>query len=247
MAKDRRKSQQIRARRAARRRAKKKDSKKTRQVHDPLLDRAGTWPLLECLINANWQDTKEISQVVVARKAPAGDVAVGTFLVDLACLGVKDAMAGMFPSENAYYSDFRSHMMQSQPLEECDLDLAAKVIDEGIKYARSLGFGPHPDARKAFKVLGQAHPESCGETVPLGGDDGKPFFMAGPHDNVGRIMQTLNRNVGEGNYHFLAPIDEDELFFDDEEDLDDDMPYYDDEEDDDDEDEEDEEDEEEER
>ena len=214
MAKNSKRSQQIRARRAARRKAKKKSGRKTVKTQSPLLDMAGNWPLLECLIHANWRDTGEISHVVIARKSPGGDVAVGVFLVDLAWLGVKNALTNLF-SEDVYYGEFRTRVMESQPLEDCDLDLAAKVVDEAVKYARSLGFGPHPDSRKAFKVLGKANPENCAEEVPLGGEDGKPLYIAGPHDNPKRIMQTLERNVGEGNYHYLAPVDD--SFFDDDE------------------------------
>jgi hypothetical protein len=36
------------------------------------------------------------------------------------------------------------------------------------------------------------------------GKDGKPFFVAGPDDNVGRIMRQLEKTAGPGNFHFLA-------------------------------------------
>ena len=36
--------------------------------------------------------------------------------------------------------------------------------------------------------------------------DGKPFFMAGPDDDAGRIMATLASRVGEGKYDFAAPF-----------------------------------------
>ena len=181
------------------------------------LKEMGQWPLLECLISQEWQQEGELRQIAVARQSPAtGEVALGSFLVDQACLGVKNALANVFSSPAEYRREYRQHLMASQPIMECDLDLAAKVIQEGIGYARSLGFAPHSDAAVAMKILGDAHPENCDVTVPLG-KDGKPLFINGPYDDVARIIRILDRNVGQGNYDFLIQTGEPpELPFEDE-------------------------------
>jgi len=40
------------------------------------------------------------------------------------------------------------------------------------------------------------------------GKDGKPFFIAGHDDNIDFIVRKLERAVGEGNFHFLLPMNE---------------------------------------
>src|SRR5439155_9763655 len=55
--------------------------------------RAAGWPLYECLVPRDWQTEGEIIQILVVRRSPQGEVVAGTFLVDLGCLGVKDAFA----------------------------------------------------------------------------------------------------------------------------------------------------------
>ena len=35
---------------------------------------------------------------------------------------------------------------------------------------------------------------------------GKPFFVAGPYDDVDAILGHLERTAGEGNYHYIFPI-----------------------------------------
>ncbi len=177
----------------------------------PSISKAGEWPLLECLIATEWRDTNKITSIVIARQADTGHVAVGSFLVDLACLGVKNAMARVFPSPGEYRREYLNDLIERQPMTKCSLDLAAKVIDEATKYAKNLGFKPHKDARQALKVMGQAYPENASETIPLGDDEGKPLFIAGPYDNAKRIVQTLDRNVGPGNYHYLTPMDDFEI------------------------------------
>jgi hypothetical protein len=169
----------------------------------PALTELGHWSLLECLISQSWQDTTQLCQVAVARQSPAtGEVVVSGFLVDLACLGVKNALTKLYPSPAVYRREYRQHLLASQQMMACDLDLAAKVIEEGTIYARSLGFNPHSDTAMALKILGDAQPENCAETIPLG-KDGKPLFVNGPHDDVERIIRILNRKVGQGNYEML--------------------------------------------
>lgn len=174
----------------------------------PKLAEVGQWSLLECLISQSWQDTTQLCQVAVARQSPAtGEVVVGGFVVDLACLGVKNALTNLYPSAAVYRREYHQHLLASQPMMDCDLDLAAKVIEESIIYARSLGFKPHSDATMALKILGDAHPENRAETIPLG-KDGKPLFVNGPYDDVERILRILNRNVGQGNYEMLIFLED---------------------------------------
>jgi len=101
---------------------------------------------------------------------------------------------------------------------QADLNLVAKIIREAIAYAKDLGFKPDPDYRDAMLVLGDADPGACDVPVPLGGQDGKPFFIAGPYDNVDRIIAKLTRKLGPDGFYFLVPIGgEEEVFLLDEE------------------------------
>jgi hypothetical protein len=35
-----------------------------------------------------------------------------------------------------------------------------------------------------------------------------PLFIAGPFDSINKILATLNKTVGEGNYHYIYSPDE---------------------------------------
>jgi hypothetical protein len=83
-------------------------------------------------------------QVWVARQSPTDQIAVGLFLVDLACLGAKNGLARLVNSFSEY-QDLRQEIMARQPLIPADLNLAAKIIQTGLAYARQFGFEPHPD------------------------------------------------------------------------------------------------------
>ena len=164
--------------------------------------RPSNWPVLECLVSEGWQTPGEIVQVVVARQSPEGAVAVGSFLVDLGCLGVKDAFAQRYTSLDEYDSELRAQLVDMRPMVRIDLNLAAKIVREGLAYARSLGFRPHKDMQQAEPLLNGADPDASDVQIPLG-QDGQPLFVSGPYDNARKIMETLNHAVGEGNYHFV--------------------------------------------
>ena len=168
---------------------------------------AGQWPLLECLIPEEWQDTKNILQIVVARRSPQGQVAAGVFLVDLACLGVKDGFPAVFPSQREYEQRLRRQVTGRQKMMRADLNLAAKIIREATEYAARLGFRVHPDAVEAMPILGDANPDACDVPIPLGGPDGKPMYIAGPYDNVRAIMNRLLRTLGPGGFSYLVPLE----------------------------------------
>jgi hypothetical protein len=209
------KRQKARQRKAAKRKKKKKRRTPTppgRQSARSLLRASGGWPLYECLLSEEWQEEWAITQILVARRSRQRQIAVGVFLVDLGCLGVKSAF-GTLVSSRREYRQLRDGMRANQDMVKADLSLVAKIVREAIAYARELGFRPDPDYRDAMLVLGDADPDACDVPIPLGGRDGKPLFIAGPHDNVDRIMTRLTRKLGPDGFHFLVPLSGDEEVF----------------------------------
>jgi hypothetical protein len=93
----------------------------------------------------------------------------------------------------------------------CSPDLALKIIQAGVAYAYNLGFKPDKDSKAAIEYFHDANPDAVDEEIPTGGEDGRPYFISGPYDNVEKIMKTLNESVGQGNYHFMAAMSEDDL------------------------------------
>jgi hypothetical protein len=155
--------------------------------------------VLECLVNPNWHSSEKLVQLIVARQSDAGEVGAAVMVVDLGCLGVKDAFARRYASLDQYEADLLQHMGQ---VARIDFNLAAKIVREALAYAKSLGFQPHRDFAQAAPYLADADPDAAPEDVPLG-RDGKPFYVNGPYDNVAKIVAQLNRSVGPGNYDYV--------------------------------------------
>lgn len=83
------------------------------------------------------------------------------------------------------------------------LELAQQIVYGAIAYARGLGFEPHADFARAAGYLGEWD-GSC--ELTFGHDDGQPTYIAGPNDNSMKVMNTLRRTAGDGNFHFMMPV-----------------------------------------
>jgi hypothetical protein len=80
-----------------------------------------------------------------------------------------------------------------------------KLIKGAIEYARRLGFKPQEDFDISQYVL-EGLPDSDSDIALEFGKDGKPLYIAGPDDDFEAIIETLRKNVGEDNFHFIAPL-----------------------------------------
>ena len=171
---------------------------------------AATWPLLECWVNETWRDPMKLTEVVVARRSQStGEIVAAAFLLDRACLGVKNAMLANFATAQTYRSEFLERFEGFQKMVQVELNLAVAIIQAGLDYAASLEFRPHRDYAEAALLLGGADPLAVSESIPVGGSDGKPHFVAGPYDNPTRVVKHLERLLGRGNFYFTAPLDPD--------------------------------------
>lgn len=194
-------------RKTAKRKAKQRAAASAPKGRRAQLRASADWPLHECLLTEAWQDTSKIVQILVSRRSPIGQVAVGAFLVDLGCLGVKAAF-GRLLDTGREYKEMRSDVESRQAMIKADLNLAAKIIREANAYAKDLGFQPDAGYRDAMLVLGDADPDACDTPIPLG-KDGKPFFIPGPDDKVNLIVTKLTRKLGPDGFGYLVPLGED--------------------------------------
>ncbi|BDI34208.1 hypothetical protein CCAX7_62590 [Capsulimonas corticalis] len=169
---------------------------------------AFAWPILETFLTRDWDEEGAIVQALVAREGSNGRIAVGVFLIDLALLGVKNSFVQMFES-HAAYSELRTSVLESQHMVSADLNLIAKILRAAVEYAAQFGFRPNSDYRLASQMLAGADADASPVEIPTGGPEGKPLFIAGPHDNVEAILLRLEDRVGPDGYHYVMPGQDD--------------------------------------
>jgi len=169
---------------------------------DPTIRLAGasTWPILEALVAASiWQHG--IGTVVVARQSPNGGVAVGFFLCDVWCLGVKNCYWKLMSSFE--YQDFLAKVRKHEPLTIRTPEYVAKLIESSVEYARLQGFAPHGDYRHVRLLLAGIDPTICPETFTFG-KDGTPLYVRGPRESMSQA-QSIARRVASAGGHFMIP------------------------------------------
>ncbi len=201
------KSEQHRQKKLARRKAKDQRAKRQliqqKQQLASLMGKmtaASSGKIVHCAIG---EIEAGMGMVLISRQAPTGQIAVAVFLLDLFCLGVKNAMGTYYaPSQyNDMYDDIRTkHMMKSARPE-----VARGLVEAAIEYAENLGFSPHADYRKMQPIWGDVEPQSI-EGLYEFGENGKPTYVSGPMDDSvkqRRILETLTHTVGEGNFKFV--------------------------------------------
>lgn len=228
------KSESKRQKRLAKQKAKRTQKKQalTRVKSMGLAERFGRFehaPVLTCLITEAIDDSG-LGNLFISRRAASGEVAVAYFLIDRYCLGVKDAF-GKIPAPGEYGEMLES--FRAQDVRSIDAPSAKRLIEDSVAYASSFGISPYSDFRRVFPIFNGIDSAQAKETFEMG-QDGKPYYIAGPYDSDEKskqILAKLDAHFGTDGYHFTMPASEGLLeemeLADDEEDDD-----YDDEEDD---------------
>jgi hypothetical protein len=143
-----------------------------------------------------------IVTALVAREHRHDSVSVCVYLVDVYCLGVKDAIPPrVMPTREL--SRFRLNVFRGYKGVEpvaAPLDLVQQVVFGAVDYARTLGFEPHADFARAVGHLG----DWAGPSVIGFGHEGKPLYVQGPYDDANGVLRTLEGSVGRGGYDFTV-------------------------------------------
>jgi len=210
MALDRKKLQKKKAKKAA----KAKSRRLKTPTHQPMIEGkkhaaiafALNAPLYECWMPEELFQNTGIGSVVFSRKATGGNILAAAFLLDVFCLGVKDAFIRlMAPAE---YTDLLKRFRGNGPLEAIEPACARKLVESAETYARGLGFTPYKDYRKSRRIFGDIDGSDCPRPFTFG-SNGKPLFSAGPYDSPGkinRVIRTLEKHCGKDGFHFISPM-----------------------------------------
>jgi hypothetical protein len=161
-------------------------------------------PIHECLVPRNLFGMG-IGNIIVSRQLPGGQLAVAFFLVDVFCLGVKDAFFQVMSVPEYAYK------LQSQEqfgIQRVEPAYARKLVEDAVAYANAIGLSPHPDYLTVQQIFGDIDVEDCAESFEFG-QDGKPLYVSGPHDTESkskRIVNTLTKTCGPDGFHYLVAL-----------------------------------------
>ncbi|HWZ43458.1 MAG TPA: hypothetical protein VNW97_08265 [Candidatus Saccharimonadales bacterium] len=166
---------------------------------------AASAPILECLVPVNLFETG-IGNLVFARSLPDGRIALGVFLLDVFCLGIKNAFFSMV-TRDEYDRRLRQRLVD-EDLQRVEPACLRKLVEGGVVYARELGFTPHADYAMAHQIFGDVDSAMCTSYFNYG-HEGKPLYISGPNETAAQvkaIVDHLHRRLGPGNFDYMVAV-----------------------------------------
>jgi hypothetical protein len=160
-------------------------------------------PVHECLVPASLFE-QGLGNLVLSRALPDGRMALSVFLLDMFCLGVKNALFTI--GTRLEYDAFLRRGATSERLEPIAPACFRKLVEGGVAYARELGFSPHADYAEAREIFADVDAAACPTHFEYG-RDGKPLYVSRPDEtatHVRAILEHLERHVGPGNFYYLV-------------------------------------------
>jgi hypothetical protein len=168
---------------------------------------ASRFPIYKCLVSGDFENRQEaggegLRTVYFVRKINDGRYAFMFILLDMYCLGVKDA--GCRFCTLGEWEELLERGSGVQEFAEWEPASAKKLVDQAIQYAQSLGLSPHSDYRRVSPLWGDVDASQCDRDFTFG-RDGKPCYIVGPFEDNARqsfIVSKLRETVGNGNFDF---------------------------------------------
>ena len=164
-------------------------------------------PIHECLVPEGLFE-QGIGNVVFSRRLPDGRIALGMFMLDVFCLGVKNAF-GTIVSRTQFEERVR-HGRGPETFAPMPPACVRKLVEGGVAYARELGFNPHPDYAVASQIFGDVDSSACSTEFTYG-REGKPFYCSGPNETEAQaqaIVEHLARRLGAEGFDYLIGMGE---------------------------------------
>jgi len=167
-----------------------------------IISKARSLPFYECFIEEEWKELG-LTSIIISKKMLSNNYIVAIYLVDIYCLGLKNTGYKFNLLEVEYENYIKKWHTKLNNLVKLDITSAHNIIYGATDYAAELGFKPHPDFKITEHFLNPDLIDDGIDEIEFG-KDGKPLFVEGPNDNVTKITNTLNRNIGEGNYNYIT-------------------------------------------
>lgn len=163
--------------------------------------RAAHVPIQHCFLTESVFETG-MGTLVVARGATPHHVAMGSFLIDVFCLGIKDVMFESVESE--VFEAYVDAMDALSPVVSVDPSYARKLLRDLAAWSQSIGFAPHRDFAAVERMFGEVSADASDAAFRFG-RDGKPVYIPGPYDTaplIRRRIEQLQKYLGDDGFGF---------------------------------------------
>ena len=155
---------------------------------------AGEGEVTACYINNEWRD-KGMASLLVLKRTPGGSLALGAFLVDIWCLGLKDAW-GRINITRGEFQEALEHSGENLEMVRIDPATAWRLVSGGVRFARQNGFRLPARYERWTALLGNNAECSSADLSDFGVEGGKLRY-------VGTLEDLRSRLIGCSTEDFL--------------------------------------------
>ena len=163
--------------------------------------RAAEAPVQHCLLTEDLFELG-IGTMILARGVTRHHFAVGIFLLDVFCLGIKDAMFRSLESDEfAMYVEVTN---AGSPLVSIGPSDARKLLRDLAAWSQSIDFAPHRDFATVERIYGDVSADESEADFQFG-RDGKPLYIPGPFESatlIRRRIEQLQKHLGGDGFDF---------------------------------------------
>jgi hypothetical protein len=172
--------------------------------------RAALSPIQHCVVTDSLFEVGT-GMVVLARGATPDYLAMGAFLVDVFCVGIKDAVFRSIGGPD--FERYIDVVLPGQRLVPVEPSFARRLLRDVAIWARSAGFTPPPEFAATERLFGEVNPDDS-DAAFVFGHDGRRLYMPGPSESpseIRRRLEQLRARFGESGFDYIAPLDEVDL------------------------------------
>lgn len=167
-------------------REQRKRQEARRQLGSPYRLIGSSGDLVACKINRDWQEAGSASIFVLRRVPGRGGHALAAFLIDLWCIGLKDAWGRL----DITYDEFRERLDRAPAeVEYVPVDIATvrRLVAGSIRFTEQNGFRLPPRYERWTALLGDIGSPATAELSDFG-VDGKLRFIGTEEDLRRRLI-----------------------------------------------------------
>lgn len=166
--------------------------------------RARELPIYKCYMPQEVSN-HGMSEVIVSRKRPNGNILFGVYLIDTYCLGVKDVMYHYDYDVEDFEELVEKLSASFEGFVECPYSDAHNLIYSAIEFACDAGLNPARD----FDEVGEYILEKDTDDIPLKhypmGYNGKYLLIEGPTHTERKYVKMLKERLGD-NFDYIVGI-----------------------------------------
>jgi len=161
---------------------------------------AGPGEIVACYVNADWGKAG-IAAIKVLKRVPGGH-AMAAFLIDLWCIGLKDAFGRLdiLPSE---FNKSLDRARDSMEIARIDPAVALRLIRGSIRFARQNGFRLPPKYDRWVSLLGEVGDCSSADLSDFGIDGGLRYVGTMEDLRERLIGCTVEQFVSREDVHYI--------------------------------------------